>query len=189
MLCRDIAHTQCLLQFRYIQPDDCHHQGECNCREQIQVLSSFVECRRVLENAEPASTQRHQAEPLHDDEVDKVHAGGLVQACGEVVRVEIGWRVDVPEPELTEGDAVALEVPICHCERGDSFQDADEPIGLEHELPVDEPVDLGLARLSEENVGFRGLVCEDGRSGTICEAAFMLLATARGVWREVDNTK
>jgi hypothetical protein len=125
----------------------------------------------VLQNAESASTQRHQAEPPHDDEVDKVHTGGLVQACGEVVRVHIGWRDNVPESELTEGDVVALEVPICHCKRGGGFEDTDEPIGLEHELPVDEPVDLGLAGLSEENVGFRGLVCEDGRSGTICDAA------------------
>lgn len=82
-----------------------------------------------------------------------------------------------------------MGVPIRHCEGRDSFEDANEPVGLEYELPVDEAVDSGLAGLAAENVGFGGLVCEDGRNGTICEAVFMLLATAFGVRSEVDNTK
>ena len=144
----------------------------------------------MLENVKLASTQRHQAEPLHNDEGNKVYTGGLVQAYSEVVQIDLRWYINVSELELTEGDTVPLEVPIYYCKGGDGFKDTDNPIGLEYKLQVDKAVDSRLTRLAAENAGFRGsLVCKDGCSGTICKAAFIPLAIAYKVWSKVNNTK
>jgi hypothetical protein len=183
---RNVAGRERLLQFWDVEPEESHSQREEDSWEQVEVLRGLVEGWRVLEDAEAAGAEGHQGEPLHDDEVDEVDTRGLVQAVREKVRVggEIGHGSAVAEPEVAEEDAVALQIPVGHCEGCNGFQDADKAIRLHHQLPVDEAIDLGFPGLAEQDIGLWGFVRKDDCGSTIREAACTFLAT---VYRSVDG--
>lgn len=122
----------------------------------------------MLEDTQPPSSERQQGKPLHDDEVNEVYTRSLVEAgCEEVI---VGLT-DVAEPELAEGNAFAFEVPVCHCKGGNGLENANEAIGLEHELPINETIHLRFARLSEKDISFGSFICQNGCGSAICEAA------------------
>lgn len=183
MLCRNTASIKGRLQLRYIQPEESHDEREEHCREQVPVLREFVEERWVLEDAETACAERQQREPLHHDKINKVHAGGFVETGIVEVLIDVCRHGAVTEPEVAEGDPIALEIPIRHGKRGYSFKHADEAVRLHHELPVDEPVYPGFAGPAEQDVCFWSFISEDSRGGTICEATYALSGFASGVWR------
>jgi hypothetical protein len=108
---------------------------------------------------------------LHDDKVDKINRRGFGEACGDVVRLEIIGEVAVLEPQTRERNPRTLEIPIRHGEGGGRFEDADEPIRLQYEAPVDEPIYLRLARATQEDIGFWGFIGQNGGSGAVREAA------------------
>ena len=128
MLRRDAGGVERGLQLRDIQPEDSHDEREEHSGEQVPVLRKVIEERRVLEDAETAGAERHQGEPLYDDEIDKVYAGGLVETGVVEVLVNVGGHVAVAEPEVAEGDAVAFQVPVGHGKGGHVFKDADKAV-------------------------------------------------------------
>ena len=128
MLCRDASSIERALQLRDIQPEDSHDEREEHSRKQVPVLREVVEEWWVLKDAETAGAEGHQREPLHDDKIDKVHAGGLVETGIVKVLVDVGGHIAVAEPEVTEGDAVALQIPVGHGEGGYGFKNADEAV-------------------------------------------------------------
>lgn len=136
-----------------VQPDDGHAEREQDGREEVPVGRVLVEQRRVLQDAQAARSRGHEVEPLHDDEVDEVDGGGLVQLLVVVVRVDAGGDVAEAEPQVGEGDPVALEVPEGHGEGGQRLGDADDGVGVEHELPVDEAVLFDVSGSTEEDIG------------------------------------
>lgn len=64
MLGRDARGGQDGLQLRDVQPEDSHAEREHDRGEQQQVLSPFIEGRRMLEDAQATGAEGHQAEPL-----------------------------------------------------------------------------------------------------------------------------
>lgn len=72
----------------------------------------------------------------HDDKVDEVDRGGLVESLGIIVRVDPVGQDAEAEPEHAERDAVAFEVPVGHGERGEGLDDAEYPVSHGNQLPV-----------------------------------------------------
>lgn len=158
MLHRNTSCTKDGLKGGDIQPQNRHCQREDDGWEESPILRRPVEQGRMLHNAKPASSRRHQIKPLHDNEIDKVDGGSLVDSLGVVLLTDAIGNFAEGKPELAEWDAVALQVPVGHGERGESLENAHETVGLENELPVDEAVFLDVARTTEEHVSFGLLV-------------------------------
>src|SRR3569833_139795 len=95
---------------------------------------------------------------LHDNKVHKVDGTSYVELGGVVVRVNVTGEVPKREPYVEEGDAVALEIPVRHGEGQYRLEDADEPVSLDNELPVYQPVLAYYARLAQEHIRLRGFV-------------------------------
>ena len=64
MLGRNLTRCKHFLQLRDVEPEDSHHKREGDSGEEVQVLRGFVEGGWVLEDAEAAGADSHQAEPL-----------------------------------------------------------------------------------------------------------------------------
>ena len=64
-----------------------------------------------------------------------------------------------------------MQVPVGHGERRERFDDADNTVGLEYELPIHQPVLLGITGFAEENVRFGNFVGEDRGGCTVSETA------------------
>lgn len=170
ILHRDLRRRQHALKLGHIQPEEDHHEREGHRREQEPIPRLLLEQRRMLEDAESARAHREQVKPLHHDEIDEVDRGCDRELRIDEVGVEVRGQRAVLEPEDGEGDPLALEIPEGHGEGGDRLDDADEPIGLQHELPVHETVYLGLAGRPEQDVGLGSLVGEDNRRRAVGEA-------------------
>lgn len=157
MLNRDASGAQDRLKLGNVQPQDGHGQRKQNGREQVPVLGCLIEQGRVLEDAEAAGAGGHEVEPLHDYKVDEVNGRRLIDLLRVVVEIDIRWG-PVAEPELVEGDSVALEVPERHGERESGLYYTNNTVGLEDKLPVDEAVLLGVAGWAGEDVSLGLLV-------------------------------
>lgn len=59
MLDRDARGSQDGLQLRDVKPEDGHAKGEDDRGEEPQVLSPFVEGRRMLEDAQATGAEGH----------------------------------------------------------------------------------------------------------------------------------
>lgn len=125
----------------------------------------------MLKDAEPACAYSEKVKPLHYNEIDEVDRRCDGEFRGDEISIEVVRECAILEPENREGDPLALEIPESHGKGGDRFEDSDECIGLHHELPVDETVQLGLARAAEEDVGLWCLVRKNNRCSAVCEAA------------------
>jgi hypothetical protein len=176
ILDRHLAGGQRGLQLRHVQPENGDAEGEGDGGEQPQVLRGLVEGGRVLEDAQAARAHGHQREPLHDDQVDEVDAAGLVLQRRVRVGVHVAGRGAEAEPQQTEGNAVALQVPVRHGEAEHRLDHADEAVRLQDQFPVDQSVLFGFARWPQEYVGFGFFECENSCGGAVREAAVFLVS-------------
>lgn len=64
MLGRNARSSQHTLQLRDVKPEDGHAKSERDGGEEQQVLSALVEGRWMLEDAQAAGAEGHEAEPL-----------------------------------------------------------------------------------------------------------------------------
>lgn len=86
--------------------------------------------------------------------------------------VVVAAPVAVLEPETTEGDAVALAVPVRHRERADTFRQTEEAVRVQQKPPVDELVVLSAARRPQHYVRFWLFVGEGRGGGAVGQAAY-----------------
>lgn len=86
----------------------------------------------MLEDTQTTGTECEEREPLHDNEVDEVDGRSFCEAGAGKIGVDAVGERAVFEPEIAEGDAFTLQVPVGHGEGGEGFDDADETVGLEH---------------------------------------------------------
>lgn len=182
VLDRDGSRNNNPLDRRRIEPQKRHGQRKQNGGKEVYILRSLVEQRRVLENAQAAAPRRHQIKPLHDDEVDKVNRRRLCQLLVVVFRRHVGRDLAEAEPQVLEGDAVALEVPVRHGKGRQRLCYADYGVGVEDELPVYQPVFLDVSRWAAQQVCFGLLIGQDGCSGAVSEAAANALAVRRPIY-------
>ena len=163
--------TQDRLKRGNIEPHDRHAQSEENRGKEIPVLRLLVEQRRMLHDAQPPGPRGHEVEPLHNHQIDKVDGRGLIDLASVVVLIHAVGDRTKGEPELAERDAVALQVPEGHSERGEGLENAHEAVRLENELPVNKAVALDIAWRPEEDVGLGLLVGEHRCGSAVREAA------------------
>ena len=64
MLSRNPTRSQHILQLRDIKPENRHDERECDSWEEVEILSCFVERRRMLKDGKTAGADSHEGEPL-----------------------------------------------------------------------------------------------------------------------------
>lgn len=106
---------------------------------------------------------------LHDNQVHKVDGARLVQLRLVVVGIDRVRQLSEREPNVGEGNALALQVPVRHGERRYRLDEADEPVRLQDELPINEAVLARHSRFPQEYVGLRSLICEGDGSESVGE--------------------
>lgn len=90
---------------------------------------------------------RDRSRDLHNDEINEVDRRSYVELLGIVIRVDVIRENAIGEPQRAEGDSVTLEIPISHGERSHGFDHTKDPIRLDDELPIDQPVFFEVTRL------------------------------------------
>lgn len=145
----------------------------------------------MLEDAQAAGAERHEAEPLpvevsilfevsrcaggdldaHDDNIDEIDGRSLRESCIVVLLRHIVGHRAILEPESAERKSGSLEVPVGHDERCEGLEHPDEPVRLQHQAPIDQAIRFGVARLAEQDVSFGLFVGQNGGSGAVGEAA------------------
>lgn len=122
----------------------------------------------MLEDGEATGAGGHEVEPLHDDEGDEVDGGGFVEDLwglaaamdvwgawmrgaylGHMVCVVRCGILAISKPEIPEGDALALRVPVCHGETTHAFLYAKEGVCVEEKLPINQLVFLRVSWSSQ----------------------------------------
>lgn len=136
----------------------------------------------MLEYAQTATAHRHQVEPLHHNQVDKVDGRRLRELLVVVVIGDIGWYLAEGEPQVLELDALALQVPVGHGKRSQRLGHADDAVGLEDELPVDQAVLLDVSRAAVQHVCLGLFVGQDSGGDAVGKAAALVSTyTLRGL--------
>lgn len=103
------------------------------------------------------------------ESVHKVDGARLVQPRLVVVGIDRVRQVSEREPNVREGNAFALQVPVRHGKRRGRLDKADEPVRLQDELPINEAVLARHPRFPQEHVGLRSLIGEGNGSESVGE--------------------
>lgn len=124
----------------------------------------------MLEDGQPPHPDRHEIEPLHNDQGHRVDGAGRLQFLGVVLLADALGHAAEAEPEAIERDAVALEVPVRHGKRCERVHEADETVRLDDQLSVDEAIQTNDTGWPQKHVSFGLLVGEECRGQAIGEA-------------------